>query len=166
MKTFVIAQTLEQTQLAISVHRNAEIGSIRLAKARIGSDDPETALKHPLELFIDAKAKNSKVTAGHLTIDVTFRLAAFRPEGNERDAFSIESVFQAEYELRPGFEPTEEQVDAFKAANAIFNCWPYCRQFAQEMVARMGFPPVTLPFLRVQTREKKTRKSPRPKADA
>jgi hypothetical protein len=63
------------------------------------------------------------------------------------------------YQLRPGFAPTAEQINAFKDGNAIFNCWPYCRQYVQEMIQRMGYPPLTLPFLRVVTKQRGIRKS-------
>jgi preprotein translocase subunit SecB len=69
-----------------------------------------------------------------------------------RAIVSIECTFEVSYQLRPNFTPTAEQVKAFTDGNAIFNCWPYCRQYVQDMISRMGFPPLILPLLRVQTK--------------
>jgi hypothetical protein len=159
MSAFLIVQTKEQTELAVSVHRNAEVKDIRLARAKATSEDPEVSLKRPLELEVKVRART--IDCPPLTIEVDFRLAAIGRREPKAEAFSVDCVFKVEYELRPGFKPTPEQIRAFKDGNAIFNCWSYCRQYAQETVTRMGFPPAILPFLRVVTVDGKTRVSQR-----
>jgi len=61
----------------------------------------------------------------------------------------ISCRLEVAYELAEGYEPTSEQIDAFRQGNAIFNCWPYFREYVQNSVARMNYPPVTIPFLRM-----------------
>jgi hypothetical protein len=58
-------------------------------------------------------------------------------------------MHEASYELAEGYEPTSEQIEAFRQGNAIFNCWTYFREYVQSSVARMNFPSVTVPFLRM-----------------
>jgi hypothetical protein len=49
---------------------------------------------------------------------------------------------------------TPERVKAFKDGNAIFIAWPYCRQYPQNSLQRMGLPPLAAPFLRLQPQTK------------
>jgi preprotein translocase subunit SecB len=163
MNSFTILQSEEKTHLAVSVHRNAEIKSIRLTRERAMSDRPDDALKEALELSIDVKSRYIERTKGSLTFEVDLRVAATpKDKIKSKNAFSVECTFEADYELRPGFNPTLEQIKAFKDGNAIFNCWPYCRQHVQDTITRMGFPPPVLPFLRVLTGRRKTRKGSNP----
>jgi hypothetical protein len=45
--------------------------------------------------------------------------------------------------------PPQQELDAFKAGNAIFHCWPYTRELVQSMTMRMGLAIPPLPFLRL-----------------
>jgi hypothetical protein len=156
MNSFSIVQSEKQTQLAVSVHRNAEIESIRLARAKAFAVRPKDGLKEPIVLSVDVKAKEAESSVGSLMIEVLFRVTGIRKSDGPKSTNSIcvECVFEVEYRLREGFKPTPDQIKAFKDGNAIFNCWPYGRQHAQDMMARLGYPPLTLPFLRVQTARK------------
>jgi hypothetical protein len=66
---------------------------------------------------------------------------------------SISATILAEYQLAEGFVPSLEERRAFLAANAVFNCWPYWREFVQSTAGRMNLPPLTLPFFRVRPKE-------------
>jgi preprotein translocase subunit SecB len=165
MNAFTIFQTKEETQLAIAIHQNAEIADMRLSRAKVTADHPGNALKDSISVSMGVKAKETEGTAGQLLVEVNFRLAGARKgDGAKgRTVFCVECTFEVCYQLRPGFTPTPEQIKAFKDGNAIFNCWPYCRQYVQEMIQRMGYPPLLLPFLRVQTKHRENRKLPKPK---
>jgi preprotein translocase subunit SecB len=161
MNSFSIFQTKEETQLAITVHQNAEIDEVRLARAKAAADRPGTALKSPIVISMDVRAKDVEGPPGNLLVEVSFRLSGSRKEDQPktRAVVCIECTFEASYQLHPEFTPTPEQVKAFKDGNAIFNCWPYCRQYVQETIQRLGYPPLMLPFLRVQTKQRQNRKS-------
>jgi preprotein translocase subunit SecB len=161
MNTFSIFQTKRETQLAIALHQNAEIDDVRLARAKVAADRPGIALKSPIVISMDVKAKDVEGSPGNLLVEVSFRLTGSKKEDlpKTRAVVCIECTFEASYQLRPGFTPTAEQVKAFKDGNAIFNCWPYCRQYVQETIQRLGYPPLMLPFLRVQTKQRQGRKS-------
>ena len=74
------------------------------------------------------------------------------PESSERHRFEVECRYALAYELRPGYSPSREELDAFREGNAIFHCWPYSRELVQNMTARMGLPIPPLPFLRLAPR--------------
>jgi preprotein translocase subunit SecB len=163
MNTFTISQTKEETQLAIAVHQNSQINDVRLARAKVTADHPKNALKNPISVSMGVKAKQVESSDEQLLVEVNFRLAGSK-KGNEskgKTVVCVECTFEVSYQLRPGFAPTAEQIKAFKDGNAIFNCWPYCRQYVQEMIQRMGYPSLVLPFLRVQTKQRESRKLPK-----
>jgi len=164
MNTFTIFQTKEETELAIAVHRNAQISEVRLARAKVTADRPGNVLKDPISVSMGVKAKDVKGADGQLLVEVSFRLAGAKKgdQANDKTVLCVECTFEVSYQLRPEFTPTTEQIKAFKDGNAIFNCWPYCRQYVQEMIQRMGFPPLVLPFFRVQTKHRESRKLPKP----
>ena len=157
MNNFTILQTKEETQLAIAVHQNAQISNVRLARSKVTTDRPEIAIKDLVSVSMGVKAKQVDGPAGQLLVEVSFRLAGSRKgdQPKNKTAFCVECTFEVTYLLRPEFTPTTEQTKAFKDGNAIFNSWPYCRQYVQETIQRIGYPPLFLPFLRVQTGQRK-----------
>jgi preprotein translocase subunit SecB len=165
MNTFTIGQTKQDTEFAIALHQNAQIVDIRLARARAAADRPGTQFQEPIAASLSVKAKQVEGPPGHLFIEVAFRLSGTRKqdESSGRMAVSVECTFEVIYQLKPDFTPTPEQVKAFKDGNAIFNCWPYGRQYVQDTIQRLGFPPLILPLLRVQTRHREARKLAKPK---
>jgi hypothetical protein len=72
--------------------------------------------------------------------------------GKKETPVSVECTFAVDYELQEGFQPSAMQVRAFKDGKVVFNCRPYFREYLQDSVQRMGFPPLTAPFLRVPPR--------------
>lgn len=164
MNAFMIFQTKEETELAVAVNHNAQINDVRLARAKSAGDRPEIALKNPIVVSMNVRAKHIEASGGQLLVEVSFRLTGSRKDDRSRNRtiFCVECTFEVSYQLRPEFTPTAEQIKAFKDGNAIFNCWPYCRQYVQETIQRMGYPPLLLPLLRVQTKHRESRKLSKP----
>jgi hypothetical protein len=94
------------------------------------------------------KASDARVVESRLIIPITFMFRAVTAE-DKCDVVVVRSVMEATYEIEEGFVPTTEQITAFKDGNAVFNCWTYFREIVQSTVARMEYPPITLPFLRM-----------------
>jgi preprotein translocase subunit SecB len=164
MNTFTITQTKQESDLAIALHQNAQIVDLRLARAKASADRPGAELKAPIAASLDVKAKQVEGPSEQLFIEVSFRLTGTKKENGqkERTAVSVECTFEVTYQLKAGFTPNLEQIKAFKDGNAVFNCWPYGRQHIQDTIQRLGFPPLILPFLRVQTRHRESRKLQKP----
>jgi preprotein translocase subunit SecB len=59
----------------------------------------------------------------------------------------IDVTFSLTYSLTSLDEIDDEKVDAFGKMNAVYNAWPYVREFVQSTLARMGLPALTLPVL-------------------
>ena len=53
------------------------------------------------------------------------------------------------YKMKANAELSKEDLKNFSNTNALYNAWPYVREFVQAMCNRMEIPPMTLPLLRI-----------------
>ena len=151
----IIEQDQEQLHNAIALHTKAEISSVRLAWARSWSRPMMPNILPPSSPFnIAYKVGDFHLGAGHLTLETDFNLVVFEA-GKEQEYSSSEPMiridcrFEAQYSLAPEYIPTEREIEAFRSANAIFNCWPYFREYIQGTTIKMGLPALVIPFLRI-----------------
>ncbi len=165
MNAIVIEQTQGETRLAFDVHQNGAINRIRLARARVASQAIDQAPKSHISVAFNFKSKPLNAPANVLRLEVAFRMTGVdeqedAPEKQRQDdkkpetVVLVECAYEMDYLLREGFELTPEHVKAFKDGNAIFNAWPYFREYLQNNLQRMGLPPLTAPFLRLQPKTK------------
>jgi hypothetical protein len=65
---------------------------------------------------------------------------------------SMRVAFEVTYSLtRPkerGKKLSQKSVDLFTLHNAVFNVWPFWREFVLDALGRMGLPAYTVPLLR------------------
>lgn len=167
MNAIVIEQTQGETKLAFEVHQNAAINRIRLARAKVVSQTINEA-QTPIDVMFNFKSKPTTAPPNVLRLEIAFRMAGIeeKQEGKEdapekksdekkpEPVVLVECAYEVDYVLREGFEITPEHVRAFKDGNAIFNAWPYFREYLQSNLQRMGLPPLTAPFLRLQPKPK------------
>lgn len=110
-----------------------------------------------------AKKYEIKTKGGAIDLDITMKLgydqnaseASFitnykldgvkRSEGAEEKVFTITASFLLSYMKKKEIEVTKEFVNVFKDNSIELVSWPYFREFVQNMISRMGFPPLTLP---------------------
>jgi hypothetical protein len=163
MSAIVIEQNQDETKLAFEVHQNAAINRIRLARAKVASQAIDEAPKTPVTVTFNFKSKPMSAPANVLRLEIAFRMAGVEekeagkkgaPEKKPEPVVLVECAYEVDYILREGFEITSEHVKAFKDGNAIFNAWPYFREYLQNNLQRMGLPALTAPFLRLQPKLK------------
>ena len=94
-----------------------------------------------------------------LTIETDFHFSINDQGDVVRPIVTVDCEFEARYALVEGFEPSESQIEAFQSANAVFNCWPFFREYVQNIVVRMNFPPPPVPFLRIVRKSEDPAKS-------
>jgi hypothetical protein len=143
--------------LAFEVQRNAAICTVHLSRAKLAGELPDEPPKGRIVISFSTKSRQVPAPKGKLRVEVAFHMSGDMEAKSSGKALvktapvvTFECTYALDYELREGFEPSVKQVRAFKDGNVIFNCWPYFREYLQESIQRMGFPPVTAPFLRVQ----------------
>lgn len=168
MNAIVIEQNQDETKLAFEVHQNAAIDRIRLARAKVASQVIEERPRAPIAVMFTFKSKPITTPSSVLRLEIAFRMVGVEEkEEGKKDApekkpedkkpepvVLVECAYEVDYALREGFSITPEHVKAFKDGNAIFNTWPYFREYLQNNLQRMGLPPLTAPFLRLQPKPK------------
>jgi hypothetical protein len=131
----------------------AKIRDVRLvevqAKARVRNpaDVPEDA---SFEIAYGAHLGQAPSPEGIFSIHATIDVRLDTPEPRAEGPFvAVNGVFELRYRLPEGFSATDEELNAFGTMNAVFNAWPYFREFVDSMVTRMDLPTVTLPLYRI-----------------
>jgi hypothetical protein len=156
----IIEQSKDQVNDAIGFHTHADIGSVRLTRAKIWSRERITqAAAHDFDFDIGFKPGSlASEQDGSLFLETEFMFSISESQKEEsessveqferRPLISIECCFETEYRFKD-YTPSDRQIEAFRSANAVFNCWPFFREFVRASVTRMDFPPPSVPFLRL-----------------
>jgi hypothetical protein len=161
----IIEQTKDQIDDSIQFHTHTELSSLRLSRARIWSRERITrAAGPPVSFDINFKPGTFTIEDGDLVLETDFAFVinqeqTEKPE-ERQPLIVIECCFEAEYRFVQEYKPSEQQIEAFRSANAVFNCWPFFRELVQTSVTRMQFPAPAVPFLRL------TRKAEAPKIES
>ncbi len=171
MTPITIQQTAEQAKLAFELHTRAEIESVRLLKSRVASRSLLEPLRGPIALRLKHKARQAPAPKGLLRLEISFHLSGVEEKApsaedsrmGRQPLVLVECTWEADYRLAEKYQPTPEAVKAFKDGNAVFNCWPYFREYVQNTITRMNLPPLTLPLLRLLPKLPKT-KAARPRS--
>lgn len=130
-----------------------EIDSVRLCEGSFRS------LVRPSESVEDVEVKVSYtpavVESGDselLLIKVNFSLNVHDGTDEEQLQAEIVGVFELSYRIPGGESFSEEELIEFGRVNAVFNAWPYWREYVQASLARMSMPALTIPVFRVVPR--------------
>lgn len=155
---------LEQTQNDLlhsqELVAHVDIGTIKLRSANVFRQ-PHSVIRtaKQLEIRVSFQTKQLELIESALIseIDFSFRAVPAATDPTEskeeaEDAIRIDCSIEAIYQVREDYKPTEEQRKAFLEGNAVFNCWPYFREFVQSCSARMELPVPPIPFLRVSVK--------------
>jgi hypothetical protein len=164
-----IRQSAEEIKQSLIVNSNTAIDAIRLVEASLWSASPG---QFAHEMTAESEARFRPGACRHspesVTFEISFKFTVRKSEEGRKpedvkkpeDLIKISCLFEAEYSLKPDFHPTEEQLRAFHHGNAVFNCWPYFREFVQNSAVRMHLPPPPVPFLRLMPPQKKESDKP------
>ena len=158
-----IEQTPEQSRDAFAVHSHADLLTIVLIESKLKRADTLPPSLDQREFTVSFRSGNANRTDGSLItpVDFRFRLGG---KGAETEVVSIFCRFEAHYNFDATFGPTEPQIQAFKKGNAVFNIWPYFREYVTSSFMRMGLPPPPVQFLRLIVKQPKKMVSPQAKS--
>jgi hypothetical protein len=135
---------------AFGVLLRSDLEAIRLV--RCSADGPDIAVELKPHFHLDFKQPIGKfrgVIKGHLTAESEFSIDSFDSSDAKNRVFTASCAFELIYHLEDGYTPTKEDADAFSKAYAVFNAWPYAREFFQNITHRMDLTPPPLPLLRL-----------------
>lgn len=153
------------------------IAVVQIENVRIVEAHLRTSISAPTESDdIDTEMKLGRkavvvddLTDGHFNVraDFVFELFQTKPgaEANSRSPIvAISACLELGYRVPADFEVSKEELSEFGNVNAVFNAWPYWREFVQSSIGRMGLPPVVLPVFRLPKKKAKTEESTKPEA--
>ena len=142
----LISPTREEFKAAQSLQTHCDLRQIALLRCAGWRAPAGTQLSEPYTLN-ESHSSTARLIDDALAVEVSFE--AYAVDANKIKVFSVECAYELCYGLIDGYRPEGNGVEAFKNGNAIFNCWPYFREFFQNLTSRMGQTPPPLPFLRV-----------------
>ena len=97
-----------------------------------------------MNIDIEEEAK-FEVNDDEIIITQRYNLTG-RPIGKKNAILTISAVFALHLESEKEF--TEDFFEIYKGLSLPLNTWPFLREFANSMTARMNIPPLTLPLLK------------------
>lgn len=132
--------------------RSVELDAVRLVGCACKADVlavPSVATKMDLNWTSEALERKTDNGPRGFDVLVKFRLAITSREDAAKEFVSLSGLYRLSYALHEGVEPSPEELKLFADGNAVFNVWPYWREFVQSTMSRMGLPPITIPVFRV-----------------
>lgn len=143
----------------------AQLQSVRLVASSAHSTIRSSKDVEQVELLIDTSSQPPKpAEAGVFYVQATIHARVVSRKPEEKTAVSVQATFELAYLLPADMQASEEELNDFARINAIFNAWPYWREFIQSTVTRMNLPPVVLPLFRLQDAIKQVAATPQKQA--
>jgi len=164
---FTISQGKDEVQAAHRFQVSAELKDVQLLDCSASSSESTAQLKGQLRLGLNMEPAVLNISEGEARFSVcitVFGDPADAPADKEPHLFQVVCRYALVYELRAGYTPSQQELDAFKDGNAIFHCWPYTRELVQNLTMRMGLPIPPMPFLRLAPKPEPKRASPKRQA--
>lgn len=145
----VLSPTKEEIKLSSAISNVSTLSEIVLTRCSV-SGDRRVALVQPFNMSCSVVSTKADVEDDRLTIEIDFEFRSLDASVPGKIVVLVECTFGLTYRLADGFVPEQPSIDAFSKGNAVYNCWPYLREFVQSIAARMGHSPPPVPLLRVQ----------------
>ena len=149
---FLIRQDKIEVHAAHRFQVNAELRDVQLLDCLASISEGKAQLEDRLRLGMKMEPSVLHVSEGQAKFAVSISVFGDPNEAvveADQHLFQVVSRYALVYDLRPGYVPPQQELDAFKDGNAIFHCWPYTRELVQSMTMRMGLAIPPLPFLRL-----------------
>jgi preprotein translocase subunit SecB len=146
------AAPVSKLSMATVVSARVELLRIRLVESSISGSSIEDE-KMPSRMLVELNTEASyNEERGIITVSVQLGVSGRYKEAESGEpALKIDVKFIADYKLSSHEGLSSENFAAFGELNGVHNCWPYCREYIQSTVARMGLPPLVLPVFRPVT---------------
>lgn len=127
---------------AENLAKSLELKKIHLWETKCSRDLSFKPKKAEISIEIQVTMLKSE-TEGLLPFACRFIVVATEKE-REKKAFELEVVFCAVYRIKNNYKPTEEECNAFGSTSAVFNVWPYLREYVHDIIVKMDLPALVL----------------------
>jgi uncharacterized membrane protein len=150
--SIIIEQAEKEFRAASEFSTHAELDRVTLVDAAVEKASNIGSLSRPLELSFDYEPGVAAVKSGCANLQVRFNFRA--ADAAHNDVVTVKCTLEASYSLAKDYSPETDVVHAFHSANAVFNSWPFFREYVQSTVLRMNMPAPPVPLLRLVARPK------------
>jgi hypothetical protein len=144
-----ISQTKEQIKALSAFQNHCEIESITLQSSTATRAKAGTEFKEPFLVKPALSNISSSLQGGQFVVEVSFEYTAWDSSEPPQRLFLVNCTFEVAYRIRDGYIPGDEEKSSFSRGTAVFNCWPYAREFLRDITARLGHQTPVLPLLRI-----------------
>ncbi len=145
----LISQNQEEIRAAIALQTRCELRSVWLFGSTASRAPSDVNLTQPYSLTVSHQSKARIDSKGLLSVEVEFQVNGIDSSSTPLPVFSLSCSYELTYLLDGSVLPSSDEINAFKDGNAVFNCWPYAREFVQNTCVRMGHATPPLPLLRI-----------------
>jgi len=152
----VIRQSRESLKGAAELHENASLEGVRLARATFSGAPVSEQQNKSISITFRFVSRTKAAPPDLLRLTVNLGIRGVPNDEKDstdpgaRPAFLLDCTYELDYLLRGGFKPTKSQVKAFREGSAVLDVWPDFREYLQDTLARMAWPPLTAPLLRIE----------------
>jgi hypothetical protein len=148
-----LSQTTEQIKALTAFQDHCEMDTITLQSCAATRAKAGTEFKEPFEVKPALSNIASSFQGQHFVVEVSFEYTAWDSSEPPERLFKVDCTFEVSYRLRDEYQPTEEEKSSFSKGTAVFNCWPYAREFLRDITARLGHQTPPLPLLRISPKK-------------
>lgn len=130
------------------VAQRVQIEDIHMVRSTVRREFESDQPPPVVEFGFNAEANLDRATQ-RINARVIFSFDSYfeDDERPESPPLHIDVGFALAYSLQSLDDIDDEKIDAFGKMNAVYNAWPYVREFVQSTLLRMGLPALTLPVL-------------------
>jgi hypothetical protein len=154
-----ISQTEQQIRALTSLQANCDINSITLLSSSVTRAKAGTEFREPYSVRPSLSNISYSVRSGVLVVEVSFEYSAWDSSEPPERLFLVNCTFEVSYQVKDGHDPTEDEISSFSRGTAVFNCWPYAREYLRDITARIGHQTPALPLLRIIPRKVESQKT-------
>jgi hypothetical protein len=158
--SIVIEQDEKEFRAASGFLTRAELDRVTLIDATMKKGPNLSSLTRPFKIDVQFEPGLAALSERCANLQIHFQFRAIDSSAAETEVITLGCTLEASYSLHEGYKPEPVEVDAFHKANAVFNSWPFFREFVQSSVLRMNMPAPPVPFLRLAARPKEEQSTP------
>lgn len=157
--SFTIVQDEAAVRGAQRFQLHANLEEVCLLDCGSKTEDEADGNERELRLALHVDSALSRREGEQVWISVRVGIAGKRKDG-DNPVFEANCRYSLRYRLAPGYDASDDEIEAFREGNAIFHSWPYSRELLQNLAMRMGMYIPALPLLRLGPRAAPGRKQP------
>jgi hypothetical protein len=144
-----LSQTPDELRALTEFQNHCEIRDITLLSCNVVRAKGGSGLLEPISIRPTLSNISSHFQSDLFIVEVSFEYAAWDSSEPAQRAFLVNSTFEVTYDMLDSYEPTDDEKLSFSKGTAVFNCWPYAREFFRDITARIGHQTPVLPLLRI-----------------